>query len=116
MAIERSLVELMQQSVTVAPYSSVNDYGEATYGTGVAYTCRISGKSRLLHDAQGREWLVVNTITLSSAPALSPRDKVTLADGSTPPLLAVETVYDEAGAHHVVLSTGAAGSGSGLGV
>ena len=92
--------ELLNQTVTVKALSSRDSYGKPTYGAGTSYSARVSFKARLirgaddrLHQARGEVWLQSNV-------AVALDDQITLPDGTTPPILAVERAADEDGTVH----------------
>lgn len=106
MSLLDDVEDLFVHTVTIAPYSSVNSYGEASYGTAVSYTAYVEGKQRMIRDSQGQERVSSVTVYLATTAALSPKDKLTLPSGwtpQTPAILAVQRVADDRGDHHVVL-------------
>jgi len=72
---------LMRQRVTVAPFSSYDSYGSASYGSGVVYEGAVVGKSEKIIGADGQEVLSRQTIYLKSDAALRPEDQITLSTG-----------------------------------
>lgn len=88
---------LMGQSVSVAPFSGRDGYGEPTYGSAVTYRARVVGKIRNVRSASGQEVVSSQTVYLMTAAVVTPLDKLTLstgfvgstaADRTTPPILA----------------------------
>jgi len=83
--------EHLQGSVTIAPYASVNDYGEPTYGTGVAYAALVIQKTKMVRDQQGNQKLSTVQVYLDGSVTVTVKDKITLPDSTIPLILAVET-------------------------
>ena len=73
------LTSLCRQSVTIEPRSGVDGYSVPTYGTGVSYRCRISGKRRLVRNLLGEEVLSSHTVYLAANPNVGAHDRVTLS-------------------------------------
>lgn len=105
MGLDPELLELMRDVVSIAPRTGIDRYGEATYGAEVEYRSRLVGKVRRVVDSAGVERVSTRTITLASAAAVSPFDRLTLPDGTNPVILAVGFFPDEGGAHHTVIYT-----------
>lgn len=107
MALESDFLDLMTQTVTVAPYSGQNGSGEASYGSPVSYSARVVGKSRMVRNMTGQEVLSSKTVYLYGASlSFSTKDRVTLPNGNvpqTPPIIAVSQFPDDEGDHHSVL-------------
>jgi len=102
-------LDLMPDTVTIAPYSSQNKYGEETRGVAVSYQARSVGKVMKVLDRQGNERVSTVTTYLGAAPTgLTVRDQITLParfDPRTPEILAIGSFPDEGGAHHTVVYT-----------
>lgn len=71
----------LKQSVTIYPYSSVNDYAEYGYGAGVATACRIEQYDKQITTEDGRVILAVAKITLDGTATPNVKDKVVLPNG-----------------------------------
>lgn len=109
MAWTDSLLALMPNSVTVSSLSgfSTDGYGQPTYSTGGStYRARVVQEQTLVRSFEGVEELATTTVWVASTSTFGPIDRVTLPDGSAPPLLAVETFRDEAGVTHSKLLFG----------
>jgi len=104
--VENELLDLFVDSVTVTPWSSADQYGQASYGTGVVYTGKIGGKNTMVRNAAGQEVVSSKQVIFSTTLTVSTKDKVTLPTGSVPlnpPILAVQQFSDEDGAHHTTI-------------
>ena len=99
MAIDQALRDLMPDTVTVEPYAGTrNGAGEKNYGPGVVYTCRASGKNRMVRDSKGDERVSSVTVVLDQAvDSMGPEDRITLPARfvpQQPPILAIARVGD----------------------
>lgn len=111
MAVDLELREMFNQTVTIEPYSSANAYGESSFSTGVAYLARTETKARLFRRSDGVEVVAVAVTYLADAPTVSTKDRITLPDGTKPPIVAVESDPDETGAaYYTAVYTGDARS------
>jgi len=81
------------------PYAGQNAYGETTWGDGVSRKAVVVDHDELIRDAQAREIVAHTRLTFLTAVTVDPRDKITLPDGRTTPILRVDHgVRDTAGA------------------
>ncbi len=88
----------LNQSVTIAPYSSMNDYAEITYGLGVANDCRIIYQQKKVIDQNGNVNLSHAQIILDGSATVTINDKITLPDASVVKrILGIDTHYSVAG-------------------
>jgi hypothetical protein len=107
MAIDSELRELMVDSVFIAPRTGSNTNGEATYGADVWYPyAKIEWTEervqfQRLGDPVGRTitssaLVIIDTIDAT----ISITSRITLPDGSTPPIKRVTVPTDENGKSH----------------
>lgn len=99
----------MPDTVTVASLTGFSTDGYATPGfstSATSYRARVVREQRLIRSLEGREEMATTTVWVASTSTFGPVDKVTLPDGSSPPLLAVETFSDEYGVTHSKLAFG----------
>lgn len=99
MAID-DFADLMNATVTVEPFSSRGDYGDPTYGTAVSYSARVSYRQVRVRSRDGTESVARGAVWLRSSVAVDERDRLTLPDGSAPPILAVDRPGDADGSPH----------------
>ena len=95
--MDYELEKLLQESVTISPYASRNDDNEFTYGTDVAVACRVQRKNIVIQDSQGRQVASGCQIYINGDETVGENSKITLADGTTPEILAIRTTPDEFG-------------------
>ena len=100
------LVSLCRQTVTVAPRTGVDGYGEPTYGAAVSYRARVTGRRRVVRNARGEEVLSAHTGYFAATPAGGAHDRITLSTGDvnstetgavTPEVIAVGKFPDDLG-------------------
>lgn len=108
--VDPDLRELFPHSVTIAPFSSSNAYAESSFGSGVAYTARTEAKTRIFKRSDGIDIVAVAVTYLADAPTISTKDRITLPDGTQPPIVAVENMPDESGTYYTAVYTGDARS------
>lgn len=113
MAIDPALLECFPHTVQIANVASTDNYGQTSFGSNTAYQARVEKRARLFRDQNGREIVGVATVYLTSAVTISPRARITLPDGTTPPILAVETQPDESGDYYTAIITGNAATSAG---
>lgn len=104
--MEAELAELCDQDVTIEPYSSQNENGEASYGAAVSYKAQIAGQNKLVRDAGGQQVLSSLKLILSEYVNVGPKDRVTLPStyaNTQPPIMYVEKFRADEGNHHTTV-------------
>lgn len=109
MPIEADFLEFMTQVVTVAQPGVRNLQGEATYGPATSYSARVVYKNQMVRALTGDEVVSRSHAYVYGLTEATPDSLVTLPDGTTPVILAVEEYPDEDGPHHHVIYFGGAG-------
>lgn len=105
--------DLLNDTVTVEPYTGRDVYGKPTYGTAVSFAARVVYAARGVITQRGETIRGTGEVWLSTTYVVAQQDRVTLPDGTSPAILDVARYPDEAGAHHVKLVFGAADNGRG---
>ena len=98
--MEAALLDLMPHEITLKPFASRSAYGTPTYGTAAPHRCLVERKQRLVKKSDGCEAISQTTVYVAGPVEITEQDEITLPDGTAPPVLAVETFYDETGAVH----------------
>lgn len=107
MSIDPLLTELMVDSITVAAVSAKDAYGKRTWGSATTLSnCRVQSGDHKILDSLGQEKVATGRVYIAGAPTLTLNDKITLPDGSQPPVLAIDRFGDENGSHHTVIHYG----------
>ena len=106
----------MPDTVDIAPFVSYDEYRARTFGASVTYIARVTEEFNQVVDFNGFERTSTHTVWIaphatSGLPiGLTTNARVTLPDGSQPPLLSYRLISDDEGDHHMRLSLGPAGS------
>lgn len=95
-ATANGVTSSLQSSVSHAAYSGLDSYGAPTYGTPVTRSAIVDSTRRLYRTRDGRELLQRAAITFLVPIALDPRDRITLQDGTTGPILDTSGTVDPA--------------------
>ena len=109
MAFTDGLIDLFSTTITHAAWvgMSTDGYATPTYSTaGTTYAAREVTEQRLVRTFEGTEELATTTVWIASTSTFNGLDRFTLADGTIPGLLAVETYRDELGVTHSKLAFG----------
>lgn len=109
MAFDLELLDLMAETITIEPVASRDDFNKPTYGAAVSYRCHISESSEQVVTVDGRQFVNATVIwaaphAVSGFPSVSPDCRVTLPDGSQPPIRSFAIVHDEEGANHMKIT------------
>jgi hypothetical protein len=100
MTLDRELLELMPQTVSIEVAAGQNEYGERTYGAPVEVRARVEGRTRVVTTMTGEERVSTSTVYLGEVVCVGPNDRITLPAGYTPQqpeILAIERMPDEKG-------------------
>lgn len=109
MAFDPVYLDLMTQTITEYPYTSVDIYGKKVYSaTGTDYFAYIQEQPVMVLNYMGAEVIGSHTIYVASTSRLEITSKYVLPDGSTPHPIRADVMYDEDGIHHNVLIFGSA--------
>jgi hypothetical protein len=107
MSVVKEFLPLMLDTVTIQHQNAVDKYGKPSWGSSTSYRCRIMNTQRMIRDAEGREIVEAGRAVIYGVVAsASPKDRMTLPSGATPPVVSVSTIQDEDGAHHTVVGFG----------
>jgi len=102
MGFPAAFLTLMNQTVTVQDITGVSTdgYGTATYSTAKSLSARVTGTAELVRTFEGSEETATTVVWARSTSTFSPLAKWTLPDGTSPPLMRVDSVFDEDGVLH----------------
>ncbi|MBW2084438.1 MAG: hypothetical protein JRI54_00180 [Deltaproteobacteria bacterium] len=104
--MEVDFKDFFPHTIVIEPFLGRNDYGEPIYGDATSYNARVVGKQKLVRTPSGEEKVSSSQVYIYEISNVSPEDRVTLPDGSSPPILAVAKFPDENGDHHEVVFFG----------
>jgi len=82
-----------------------DDYGQPSFYPSQTIRCRISYKTHVVRDTVGEDKIGTTVIYVEGNPGISPLDRITLPDGTTPPILIAKTFTDDVGATHQEIVT-----------
>lgn len=95
------LLAFMPETILHAPAGEYDQYGQPIPGPATAYRARVVYRSRLVRNVNGDTVAARGSCWLANGPVVSVTDTITLPDGSTPPILAVDGLSDETGVRFV---------------
>ena len=100
---------LMTDTVVIEPATGRDLYGEPLYGAPVSYLARVLYRSRAVRSTVADVSAARGVVWIAGQPAVSLDARVTLPDGSKPPILMIEAPTDQVGVHHTKLTFGWSG-------
>lgn len=107
MAFDPEFLDLMKQTVTVAPLASFDNYGDPSYSTTTTtYRCLVNQTPTVVRNTMGAEVIAVYTLYVASTSELSPTAQYTLPNGDAPAVQNVAIFYDEDGVNSNVVYLG----------
>jgi len=86
-----------RQSITLEPFSALDDYGAKTYGSPVEVACRIAQKDKKVRSASAEDIISTTQIYISGAQTVTVKDRITLPDNTQPVILEVRPVKGATG-------------------
>lgn len=92
--------DLMPDTITVEPFLSRDSYGVPSYSASTNYKSRVIQKPTRVLAANGEEVVAKGVIWVGASPGITAEDRITLPDGSTPPIISVSSIPDDSGDHH----------------
>jgi len=107
MSFESEFLDCMPQTLVVNLPSTLSGYSKMSFATaGTTYSALIQAEQKLVRALDGTEKVAETTAIINSTSAISPTARITLSNGDTRPILAVETLSDDEGIHHAVVHLG----------
>ena len=92
--------DLMPNEVQFESFQGEDDYNKPFYASPVTYRCRVSWKTSLVRTADGKNEASRGYVWLMTEDTISSLDRMTLPSGESPPILTIESPYDETGTRH----------------
>ena len=84
MTLDGAMLELMTDTVTIEPFTSLSESQAPTYGASVSYQAQVLPYSERLVDAAGREWRSIARVIIPERLAVDIRSRLTLPAGFVP--------------------------------
>lgn len=111
MSLEKNFREMFSQTVTLFPpatSASIDKYGKRSFtaSASVSACAHYVSETVLSRDEAGREVVEDGRFYLYGVFPVTTDYKIRLDDGSEPVIVAVDTPYDQNGAHHTVVHVG----------
>ena len=109
MSFSTELLGLMPSTIKISTRVSHNNYAEGTWSTSTSsYRCRIVERPGYIRGPDNEEIAYSHVIWArsTSTGTITVSDRVTLPDGTTPPVVGVERIPDENGPNHVKIRLG----------
>ncbi len=106
---EAAFLSMMDSTIRVSTRTTHDNYGAPAFAASTAsYRARIVHKPGYVRAADGEEVSYAHVMWVASTGSVSitVSDRITLPDGTTPPVIAVERYPDESGPHHVKVMLG----------
>ena len=94
------LLSLTAQTITLERRTSMDEYGAHAYGTAENLTARVVNRVRMVRDVAGQEVVSNTTIWIIGDHGIKAVDRITLPDGTQPPIINALTFPDESGLTH----------------
>lgn len=94
LSMAHTLTESLQDTVSHEAYASQDGFGKPTFSSAVSRTAIVEKRTRKMVDATGREVLSTAKITFLQPVAIDQRDRLTLSDGTTGPILSIDGLMD----------------------
>ena len=99
MPIDPELLELFPHKVQIQRRTGRDKNTDPIYSAAAEYAAQVVEKIKRVVDTNGREVVSSVQAIVPTDEAISPFDKITLPDGSTPVILAIESFPDEVGTY-----------------
>ena len=103
MAIDKQLSAFMPHTVTIAPYTAKNNYGEDTYTSTRTAPAYVEPSQNVVMGNQSSEEIGSKQVYISDT-TITLRDKITLPDGSTPKISSIAVHTEVLGLEHTVVT------------
>lgn len=110
MAFSTALLGMMTSTLKVSTRTTINNYGEPSFATSTTnHRARIVHKPGYVRSGEGEEvaYEHIAWVRSTGGTSITASDRVTMPDGTTPPVQRVERYADDDGPNHVKLFMGA---------
>lgn len=111
-AIDPDLAVLMTSVVVIEPWTGQDAYGQPAFGAPMEYKARLAGVARLWRKTATLEQTPDYAIFLAGAYNVTVKDRITLPDGTQPPIISVDNYPDEHGMYYQTIYVGMAKRGA----
>jgi hypothetical protein len=102
-AIDKQLTNFMPHTVTIAPYTAKNNYGENTFTTTRTASAYVEPNTQISRGEQIDSQTFSRTAYIADT-SITLRDKITLPDSSTPEISSISIHTEVAGLEHTMVT------------
>lgn len=95
MTLDPGMLDLMEDTVTIEPFSSVDQYQAVTFGAAVTYRAQVLPYVERVIGPDGREVRSTAKVIVPDRLSIDPRSRITLPSGfnpASPPILGVRPI------------------------
>lgn len=85
--MHRALLAMLTETITQEVFAAQDAYGKPIYSAPVSLAARVEYKPRRVVDATGQERVSRATVFLDGTAVLGMRDRLTLPDGTSSPIM-----------------------------
>lgn len=110
MTFDPDLLELLPHTVQIASPTGYSVYGTASFGSPSTYQARLIVKPGAIRTMQGEVVESRTVAWVASTRTFTVADRITLPDGTTPPIVLIEQYPDEDGSYYSKLILGWTGN------
>lgn len=103
MAIDKQLTDFMPHTVTIAPYSTNNVYGEDSYTTTRTASAYVEPNAQISYSDQEQE-KTTSKVAYIADTSITINDKITLPDSSTPKIASISINTVVVGLEHTMVT------------
>lgn len=89
--------DLLNQTVTVAPWISNDPKGRPVYGPAVSYRARVQSNPKIVFNPSGQNVHYAGIVYVEVSAVIDIKSQITLPDGSQPIIADVRPAYDRDG-------------------
>ena len=103
MSFETAFLTMMDSTIKVSTRTAHDNYGKPTFtGSTVSYRARIVERPGFVRGPEMEEiaYRHICWVRSTGSVSITVSDRVTLPDGSTPPVVGIEVYPDDDGRHH----------------
>jgi len=105
--IEAEFAEMMVDTVIIEPGLTTTEfYAQPSFGAPVSYRARVVRENRMVRSDTGEEQISRTHVWIFGIAGATPKDRITLPDGTQPLIMTVDRYPDENGPHHEVVYLG----------
>jgi len=104
--MEPQFRRLMSATVTIEPLTGTTGDGTPSYGPGVKVPAAIVPQGSRFLSREADTAVDLGMVFVDATVAVGMADRLTLPDGTQPPILGIFTAWDDRGPHHQEISVG----------